>query len=267
MGVATKLPLEDWYRGRTLNFGHRGASHDAPANTLVAFERAGEVGADGIELDVMFSRDGVPVVIHDETLDSTTDGHGPVSALTLAELKALDAGSYKGPQYAGARIPTLEEVFAAVGQRLLINVELKGLSARADGLEAQVAGLIARHGMDARVIISSFNPIRLRRFRRAAPHIPIGFLHETQTPCRCAGCSARCWWACRCEADHPQQTAVTADYLARRHAQGRRVNTWVVNDPARMAALRDLGVDLIMTDRPDVLHGVLENRDQRPEAR
>ena len=257
MSEAQKLPLEAWYQGRTLNFGHRGASYDAPANTIPAFELAADSGADGIELDVMLSRDGVPVVIHDETVDSTTDGHGPVSGFTLAELKALDAGGYKGPQYAGARIPTLEEVFEAVGQRLLINIELKGLSARADGLEAQVAGLIARHGMDARVIISSFNPIRLRRFRQAAPHIPIGFLHMPQTPLPLRWLLGALLIGLPREADHPQQTAVTASYLARMHAQGQRVNTWVVNDPARMAALRDLGVDLIMTDRPDVLRGVL----------
>jgi glycerophosphoryl diester phosphodiesterase len=257
VGVANELPLAAWYQGRTLNFGHRGASHDAPANTIASFELAVEAGADGVELDVMLSKDGTAVVIHDETVDSTTDGHGPVSSFTLAELKTLDAGSYKGAQYAGARIPTLEEVFEAVGQRLLINIELKGMTARADGLEALVARLIAKHGMDQRVIISSFNPIRLRRFRQAAPHIPIGFLHQTQTPLPLRLLLNALLIGLPREADHPQQTAVTAEYLARMHAQGRRVNTWVVNDPARMAALRDLGVDLIMTDRPDVLHGVL----------
>lgn len=260
MSVAHDLPLEAWYQGRTLNFGHRGASYDAPANTITAFERAAEAGADGVELDVMLSKDGAVVVIHDETVDSTTDGHGPVNGFTLAELKALDAGSYKGAQYAGARIPTLDEVFEAVGKRLLINVELKGMTARADGLEAQVAHLIARHGMAQRVIISSFNPIRLRRFRQVAPHIPIGFLHETQTPLPLRLLLGTLLIGLPREADHPQQTAVTAAYLARMHAQGRRVNTWVVNDPGRMAVLRDLGVDLIMTDRPDVLHGVLSGR-------
>jgi glycerophosphoryl diester phosphodiesterase len=249
--------LQNFYMGRILNFGHRGASYDAPMNTLPAFQLAAQQGADGVELDVMFSADRQVVVIHDETVDHTTDASGQVADFTLAQLKELDAGSFKGPQFAGVRIPTLDEVFEAVGQRLLINVELKGLSLQADGLEAEVAAIIRRHGMESRVIISSFNPMRLRRFRQAAPQIPVGFLHADDSPLALRLGASALMLGFKHEADHPEQSTVTQQYVAwaRRHQY--RVNTWVANDPDRMATLRDLGVDLIMTDRPDLLRAVL----------
>lgn len=249
------LPLESFYMGRVLNFGHRGASHDAPANTLAAFELAADCGADGVELDVMLTTDRQPVVIHDSTVDATTDGSGRVAEMTLAEIKELDAGSYFDARFAGERIPTLSEVFEALGQRLLFNVELKGTSARPDGLEAIVAEAISRHNLVSRVIVSSFNPLRLRRFRRLLPEVAIGYLHMPGLPLH------QRWgwlmWGFPREADHPEQSLVTPKYMAWARSRRLRVNTWVVNDPQRMANLRDMGVDMIITDRPDVLRAVL----------
>lgn len=249
----SSLPLSAFYQGRTLNFGHRGASHDAPENTLAAFELAARYGADGIELDVSLTADGVPIVIHDDTLDRTTDGSGNAGSFPLAEIKRLDAGRWFDARFAGECIPTLDEVFEAVGKRLLINVELKGFTFRQDGLEARVAERIAHHNLASRVIVSSFNPLRLRRLRRIAPHIPIGFLHEPGEPFYVP------WllWRYPREADHPHQAFVTSAYMVRARRSRLRVNTWVVDDPARMGTLRDLGVDMIITNRPDVLAGVL----------
>ena len=119
---------------RPLNFAHRGASHEAPANTLAAFLLATELGADGIELDVQLSKDCQVVVIHDYTVDATTDGHGPVAGFTLEELRALDAGSWFDPALAGQRILTLQEVLDVVGDQLLLNIELKTRSLRDDGM-------------------------------------------------------------------------------------------------------------------------------------
>lgn len=251
--MPSSLPLDGFYQGRILNFGHRGASHDAPQNTLAAFELAVQYGADGVELDVYLTRDGHLVVIHDELVDKTTDGTGPVTAMTLAEVRELDAGSYFDPAFAGQRVPTLDEVFAAVGQQLLINVELKGMSWRQDGLEAAVAAEIARHDMAERVLISSFNPLRLRRMRRLAPQLPLGLLEMPSM----MHWPRRLMAGVRYEAHHPYHIAVTRRYLAWARDHRLRVNTWTVNDPARMTTLRDLGVDLIMTDRPDVLRAVL----------
>ena len=250
--------MQGYYQGRVLNFGHRGARHDAPDNTLAGFELAAEYGADGVELDVHLTADGALVCIHNYTVDETTDGSGTVKEMTLAAIKALDAGSYFDSRFAGQRVPTLPEVFEAFGERLLFNIELKGLWFKPDGLEAAVTDTIVRYGMLERVIVSSFNPARLRRMRRINPAIPLGFLYRKEFwPYWFLGRVLR--RRLRYEADHPNETLVTPKYMAWARRAGVRVNPWVINDPARMKALRDLGVDMIITDRPDVLRDVLQN--------
>ena len=164
-------PVESFYLDRPLNFAHRGASYEAPENTLAAFLLAAELGADGIEFDVQLSADGQAVVIHDFNLEKTTDGQGPVALKTLDELKELDAGAWFDPIFAGQRIPTLQEVIDAVGQRLLLNVELKTFSLRDDGLAAAVVRTIEDHHLLDRVIVSSFNPLAVRRVKQLNPRI------------------------------------------------------------------------------------------------
>lgn len=243
--------MDSWYKGRTLVFGHRGAKAYAPMNTIPAFELAAEQGADGIELDVHRSKDGHAVIVHDFTVDSTTDGSGRVTDLTLAELKALDAGSWFGEAFRGVRIPTLDEVFEAVGHRLLVNVEIKSESPETDGVEQVVADVIVRHGMTERVIVSSFNPLTLQRFRAIMPNVPIGFLYQanmkidTQELMRQLGLAH--------EARHPHHTMIDQHYMDWARKNGYRVNAWTVNDPAEAVRLRDLGVDTIITDAPDVI--------------
>ena len=240
---------------RPLNIAHRGASLVAPPNTLAAFRRAAELGADGVELDVHLSADGVPVVIHDFTVDGTTDGSGPVAAMTLAELKQLDAGRRFGAPFAGERIPTLEEVLEAVGGRVLLNIELKSTSPRDTGLERVVIALVERHGLSQRVLLSSFNPISLWRAKRLAPHIAVGLLHAPELPFPLR----RGWFGFlfRHEARHPEHTMVNARYKAWAERRGYRVNTWTVDEPSEMRRLIALGVDGIITNAPDVLGGIL----------
>ncbi len=236
---------------RTLNIAHRGASAIAPPNTLAAFRRAAQLGADGVELDVHLSADGVPVVIHDFTVDATTDGTGRVGEMPLAALKELDAGSRFDPAFAGERIPTLEEVFTEVGGRLLINVELKSMPGNDyPGLEAAVAALIRRHDLTAQVLVSSFNPFALRRFRREMPEVPIGFLYETAPLSRAARLAAAVV-GLRPHAVHPWWGMITPQTVRRAHARGRRVVAWTVDDPAAMARLAEWGVDAIITNHPD----------------
>src|SRR5512143_1091036 len=115
-------------RSQPLVIAHRGSAAYAPENTLAAFQLAAEQGADAIELDVDLTRDGHMVIMHDATIDRTTDGHGRVGDLTLEELRRVDAGAWKDAAFQGERVPLLEEVFEAVGQRLLINVEIKGMA-------------------------------------------------------------------------------------------------------------------------------------------
>ena len=254
-------PLES---DRTLNIAHRGASAAAPPNTLAAFKKAVELGADGIEFDVHFSADGVPVVIHDFTVDATTDGSGRVADLTLAQLKQLDAGTRFDPAFTGERIPTLDEVLEAVsgrrgwGGELLLNVELKTTSPGDNGLERAVITLVEQHSLSRRVLFSSFNPFSLRRAKRIAPHIPVGLLYDQglSLPLR------RAWLAFLAphEARHPHYKMVDARYMAWARRRGYRVNTWTVDDPAEMRRLVGLGVNGIITNVPDVLRSVLESQ-------
>ena len=243
---------------RTLNIAHQGASAAAPSNTLAAFRRAAELGADGIELDVHFSADGVPVVIHDFTVDRTTDGTGRVAELTLATLKELDAGSWFDPAFAGEQIPTLAEVFETVGPHLLINVELKALPTGKDGLEQAVVDLVEAHHLADRVLLSSFNPFAIRQVRRLSPHLPIGLLYADTPLLRLARVLAGLMRSLHPEAMHPHWSVVDPAAVRRVHARGQRLIVWTVDDPDHMQQLARWGVDGIITNRPDRLLKVLE---------
>jgi glycerophosphoryl diester phosphodiesterase len=225
--------LDHLYQGRALVLAHRGASGHAPQNTLAAFLLAAEMGADGIELDVHLSADGKVVVIHDDTVDATTDGHGRVSQMTLLELQALDAGNWFAPQFSGERIPTLEQVFDVVGHRLLINIEIKVEAGyHPIDQEFEIVRLIEDYQMTHRVIVSSFAPNSLRRVRKLNPYIPLGLLYNKPEPV---------FWPS----------------LLKARQRGKRVHVWTVNDVQDMRHMRDLGVDAIITNYPDVLASVL----------
>jgi glycerophosphoryl diester phosphodiesterase len=247
-----------FYLDRPLNFAHRGASHEAPANTMAAFQSAIELGADGIEFDVHLSKDGEMVVIHDFVLDGTTDGHGPVRARTLAELKELDAGSWFDPSFAGQRIPTLQEVVGVVGDRLLLNVELKTMSLRGEGLAEGVVRLLEDNHLLDQVIVSSFNPLAVWRVKRLSPRIPVGLLYSPDQPLFLR----KLWFrhVIRAEAVHPDYTLVTGEYVRWAREQGYRIHTWTVDDPVAMHQLMQNGVDIIISNRPDLLGQVLRQR-------
>jgi glycerophosphoryl diester phosphodiesterase len=246
---------ESLYAHKPLVLAHRGASHDAPQNTLAAFALAKAMGADGVELDTSLTRDGVPVVIHDLTLEGTTDGHGPVNAYTLDMIKRLDAGSSFDSTFQGERVPTLDDAFEALGKDMFINVELKALRWSSDGLEAAALNVIRKHNAAGRVVVSSFNPMTLRRFRALAPDIAIGYLYADGEPF-----FLRYGWfmaGVPHQARHPHHAIVDAAFMAWAKSRNFRVHTWTVDDPARIQALRDLGVDAIITNRPDVaLHAL-----------
>jgi glycerophosphoryl diester phosphodiesterase len=248
-----KATLDKLYQDRVLVFAHRGASADAPPNTLPAFELAAQQGADGVELDVHRSVDGVPVVVHDFTVDATTDGHGVVSEMRLAQIKALDAGSWFDRQFANTRIPTLGEVFETVGNRMIVNVEIKSKSMQSDGVERAVATSIAHHGMQSRVIVSSFNPLTLRRFRQVMPEVAIGYLSANELPFFVPWLMT----GVAHEARHPHHSMISAAYVERAKRRGQRVNAWTINDPDRAVELRELGVDGIITDQPETIRNAL----------
>jgi glycerophosphoryl diester phosphodiesterase len=244
--------LEEMYQGRMLVFGHRGASAYAPMNTIPAFELAVKQRADGVELDVQLSKDGKLIILHDFTVDHSTDGQGYARDKTLAELRDLDAGIKFGEQFRGTRIPTLDEVFEAVGHKLFINVEIKSITEDTDGVEQVTADCITRHGMERRVIVSSFNPLALERFRAILPDVPIGYLYAPgEQP------FAEKINALPHEARHPYHEMIDAAYMewARQHQYF--INTWTVDDPARTHELQALGVNAVITDNPDVMREVV----------
>ncbi len=240
---------------RPLIIAHRGASAVAPQNTLAAFRKAAELGADGVELDVHLSSDGVPVVMHNFDLDETTDGTGRITDKAWAELKELDAGSKFAPEFAGERIPTLAEVLEALEGKLLVNIELKDISPSGVGLEAPVAEVVRAHGMEKKVLFSSFNPFTLRRIRPRARDIPSGLLYAHDLPIH----FRRAWLApfTPHEARHPDAEMVDESLVKWCRARRLRLNVWTVNDPGEMKRLATLGVDGIITDVPDVLGAVL----------
>jgi glycerophosphoryl diester phosphodiesterase len=251
-------------RDRVLNFAHRGASHDAPENTLAAFRLALEMGADGAELDVQVSKDGEAVVMHNFTVDATTDGQGAVRDKTLAELKELDAGSWFGDgltksAFAGQRIPTLQEVIVEVGHQLLLNIELKTRVFGSGDLVAEVVRLIEDHNLIHRAIVSSINPFALRRVKRLNRRINTGLLYFFDLPTHLV--RACLSFLAKPNALHPEKHLVTREYMAWAKEKGYRVNAWTVDDPAEMKRLISLGVDGIITNRPDVLREILDTGD------
>lgn len=247
------------YLQRPLNFGHRGANAAAPENTLAAFQKARELGADGIELDVMLCADGEPVVIHDFTVDRTTNGCGRVEALSLAQLKALDAGAWFGSEFAGERIPTLREVMEWAADDILLNIELKSFKLRSEGLEAKVVALIREYHLQSCVMLSSFNPLALRRAKGLAPELHSGLLYAPELPIYLR----RAWLRplARVDALHPPYEMVNQAYLDWARCRRYRVNVWPPNDRDDLQRLIAQRVDMIITDQPHVLAMLLQTRE------
>lgn len=252
------LPLQDLYHTVPLIFAHRGARRQAPENTIAAFERAAALGCDGIELDVQFCKGNHLVVFHDQHLGRTCGGSDQIADLPLDVVRSLDVGSHFSAEFANERIPTLDEVFEAVGQKLIINVEIKYFE-RHPLLATAVLESIQRYGMEQRVIISSFDPLILRDVRKAAADIPIGFLHEASTPAIFRSDKAVRAVIGQYEARHPYFGAADQKYVAWAHRNRYRVNVWTVNEPDDIQRMIEAGVDLIISDVPDIALNLRNN--------
>jgi glycerophosphoryl diester phosphodiesterase len=236
-------------RRATLNMAHRGASGSFPENTLSAFRAAVDAGADMCELDAQATRDGAVVVIHDDMVDRTTDGRGYVAEMALAELKRLDAAArFKGGAASVERIPTLDEVFDAVGARCGLNVELKS-----DGIERKVISIIRAHEAIATAMVSSFEWEWLRTVRMFDPDVKLGLLAE-ENPAALVTSAA----AMRAYAINPRFDMVNATLCEAAHGRGLKVLTWTVDSVEAMRALIGMGVDGIMTNYPERLAALLK---------
>lgn len=213
---------------------HRGASAYEPENTLRAFKRAVDMGADIIEFDVRLSRDGTLVVIHDETLERTTNGQGAVRSKTLKELRGLDAGL-------GERVPTLDEVVSEIGGKVALAIEIKER-----GAEEGVVDVIRGHSLLCSAFVISFNERVLVRVRELEPRIATGFLYiYTLSPVRRA---LRCGACLLC----PYHRFVTSRLVKEAEKASLHVVTWTVDDPKRGEVLRRMGVKAIATNKPDI---------------
>ena len=231
-------------------FAHRGASAHAPENTLAAFELALAQNADAIELDVKLSADGHTVVIHDPTVDRTTGSQGRVKDLSFQQLRALDAGSFYSEKYRGEKIPSLEDVFEAVGKRTFINVELTNYSTPRDALVETVCMLVKRFGLQKYVLFSSFFASNLSKAHAYLPDVPMGLLAFNGF----LGAWARSFGFNfgGYQALHPYLKDVSAQQVQRVHRLNRRIHVWTVNAAEDMRRLFHWGVDAIFTDDPQL---------------
>jgi glycerophosphoryl diester phosphodiesterase len=240
---------------RPLIFAHRGACLVAPENTLPAFQAAVDLGADGVELDVQYSSDGHLLVIHNPSLDATTSGSGRVTSHTLEDLRRLDAGSYFAPEFAGTPIPTLDEVLDLLKGKLIVNIEIKALQTSTVGIGMDTVKAVREHNMEDQVIVSSFNPMALRRAKKAGPEIECALLLAPDLPAWTRyGLTRRFSGATGL---HPEAPMVDAAYMAQARKEGLPVRVWTVNEEAEMRRLIALGVDAIITDAPDRLRRIL----------
>jgi glycerophosphoryl diester phosphodiesterase len=232
-----------------LKIAHRGASAEFPENTLSAFDAAIAAGADMCELDVQRSADGALVVMHDDSVDRTTNGMGEVAALQLETIKRLDAGAWFAARFAGERVPILSEVFEVGRGRCALNIELK-----ASAIAAQVCGTIRHWHAEPSTLVSSFDWQELAQVRQMAPEVRIGLL-ANRGPAGLLEAAVQM----KAAAINPRVDLISAELCKRARWHGLAIYVWTVDDPAEMRRLIVAGVDGIMTNHPERLRALMES--------
>lgn len=238
---------------KTLVWAHRGAFGYAPENTMPAFRMAIDMKADGIELDVHFSKDGKIVVIHDETIDRTSNGQGKVTDYTYEELLAFDFGIKTDAKYKGTKIPTLAEVYELFAPtNLTINIEIKTAD---PAMPAALDALAKEYGIEDRVLYSSFNHEQIARIQRVNPDAFIAPLYSFNM--------VKAWDYCKsipAQASHPNKNQISLypEYVEECHKLGIRVHPWTVNSEDDMRFLVEQGCDALITNYPDIARKVVD---------
>jgi glycerophosphoryl diester phosphodiesterase len=230
--------------------GHRGYRAEYPENTLASFSAAMAANANMIELDVTLSKDRKVVVIHDDTLNRTTSGFGPVHLAMLEELKLLDAGSWFDSRFAGESLPTLEEVLILTGGEILINVEIKSSAWESgfpeDAIERQVVDLIIRHDLLNSTLVSSFHAGFLENIGKFPLHPEIAFITDRKVPQNvldvCEQLGVFSW--------HPHHETLEQRHIEKAHARGILIFPYTVNSVEEMRMLVNAGADGVITDDP-----------------
>lgn len=233
------------------NVAHRGATGYAPENTIAAFDKGVEMKADYIEIDVQRSKDGELVIIHDNTVDRTTDGTGYVRDLTFEQIRSLDAGSWKGEQFTGEKIPTFDEILDRYHGKVGILIELKSPELY-PGIEEQVAQKLIEQNLDKpqneKIIIQSFNFESMKLTNSLLPKVPIGVLtsnraHTTEQALK--------EFATYADYFNPSYGIVSKELVDQVHSLGMKIQSWTVRSHEAAQFLLDMNVDGIITDYPD----------------
>lgn len=238
---------------KTKIIGHRGGVKGYPENTLSAFKKAVEVGADGVEFDVQLTKDGEVVVIHDELINRTMNQTGFVKDYTLSELKEMEIRDPKSNNLVNQKIPTLQEVLEVVQDLEIINIELKNFLEYPD-LETKILKIIKEFQIKDKVIISSYNHMSLQKFKKIAPEIKTGalFLAKTIAPVDYA-------FKRGFDALHMYYLNIDQEMIDKAHFMGININLYTVNDSTAIKELISKNVDIIMTDN---LESALEIRNE-----
>ena len=228
-------------------YAHRGFSGKYPENTMLAFQKAVEIGVDGIELDVHLTKDNELVIIHDEDIKRTCDGEGLVKDMTLEQLKKFDASANFRGVYGFCGIPTLREYFELIkNTNIITNIELKTGVYEYPTIESKTVELIKEFGLEERIIFSSFNHFTVKRCEKIAPEIKRGFLTGDWLYDFGKYTAERNVQCC-----HPWHITLNEETVKEMHAAGREINTWTVNEYEDIERLASIGVDSLIGNFPD----------------
>ncbi len=239
-------------------FAHRGCSGKYPENTMLAFKKAAETGCDGIELDVQLTKDGKVVVIHDESIDRTTDGNGFVKDFTLEELKRFNADEVCGGTYGFEPIPAFEEYCIwAKDKDLITNIEIKTGVYYYEGLEEKTLELVRKYGLEKKVIFSSFNHTSILRLKELAPDIKCGALLDH------AGLGNAGYYCNRYHFEyyHPGVKGLTKEQVMNCKEYGTKVNVWTVNDMYVLEQVFEWGCDGVISNFPEICKRWAESKE------
>lgn len=244
---------------------HRGANRVAPQNTIEAFKKSIEIGCDGFETDIHLTKDGIPVLCHNFTIDETSTGKGAIKDMTLEELRQYDFGKYKGPEFEGVKIPTLDdflEISKSMGDQMkVLNIELKSEKFGESGTEVveKTIDAVKNHGLFDKLLISSFDPALLVVCKKVDKNCKTGILYSPDNLVSLKIAPRPVSFAKEIGADalHPLFLYVTRLYVERAHRAGIQVNPWTVNKESTAKHLIKLGVDGLITDEPGLMNKLL----------
>jgi len=236
--------------------GHRGAKGYAPENTLPSFEKGLECKADMIEFDVRLTKDARIIIMHDATVDRTTNGTGFVSSLTLKQIKSLDAGAWFSPEFKGTKVPTLQETIACIKGKAKFDIEIKKDPHSGKAIEEKLVNEILKNNILNDTIIVSFDLLSLKKIKKIEPHLRVGFLFFQNYGFERG---LREILSIGGEEVHPEYPCLNIHLISRAHRNGILVRAWNPNDEEEMNKLIKMGVNGIGTDFPDITRALVDS--------